>query len=183
MSEAGARGVAAVVSGGRGFARKVVLLSSRLFFFKDRQREAAAAFSFLLPLQELFGSASSLPNTSCTRHGQDRGLESSAVSHWCSTPQSPHTVRCQQLVRGHCLLLGAIFFFGVRINKWKLLFFPRCLAAVRRCSGSPVACYILLSTSCCFAGESSLGGGVRSHSRITSFLLACMMADLKLGIY
>lgn len=139
MSEAGARGVAAVVSGGRGFARKVVLFSSRLFFFRDRQREAAAAFSFLLPRQELFGSASSLPNTSCTRHGQDGGLESSAVSHWCSTPQSPHTVRCQQLVRGHCLLLGAFFFFfGVRINKWKLLFFPPL----------PSGCAALLWVSC-----------------------------------
>lgn len=193
ISEADASGVAVVVSGGRShqlvlqvFARKkqlrleLGLFSSHLFFFKDQQRDAAAAFSFLLPLQELFGSASSFP-TSRSRSWfgiighQPLVLDSPVTSH-CALP----AISRRRLPPPQSQ--SAFFFvFAVRINKWKLLFSP-CLAAVRRCSWSPVACYILLSALHFLLlrlGSPVAGGSIRSHSIITSFLLACM-ADRQL---
>lgn len=103
-------------------AAEVIFFPFHLFLQRlTAEGEAAAAFNSLLPPQEVFGSAPfTLPPrpppsspASCTCRGQDHGSESSAVSRWCSTPQWPHTVRCQQLVRGRCLLLSPFFFFLV----------------------------------------------------------------------
>lgn len=162
-------------------AAEVIFFPFHLFLQRlTAEGEAAAAFNSLLPPQEVFGSAPFTPppflpcllhmSRSRSRFGiigsQPLVLDSPVASHRALPAISQRPLPAS---------LSFFFFFGVRINKWKLLFFTLCLAAVRSCSGSPVACYILLSTSCCFAGESSQRGKV-SHLPVESHL-SCLFVS------